>query len=130
MDGLTHPLHHEKTQYPFGTKTAESNGMKTKLGIFAGIIFGALFTQVVACEESVNDLENRVDCFQYCDRANECDSSVDEDVCRAECREDLDNCAESEVQEAQDLLDECSESTCIEFSTCPIEVGAQCSFGL
>jgi len=104
--------------------------MKIRMGMLGGLVLGAVFTQGVACDESINDVENRIDCAQYCDQAAECDSDVDVDECRDTCREQLDNCMVDELDEAQDQLDECSDVSCDDFTSCTIEAGAQCYFGL
>ena len=82
----------------------------------------------LAC--SIEEIETEIDCAEYCRQASECDDDVDREECRNDCEDTLNDCMEDEREEAQDKLDECSQSSCDDFTGCTIEAGAQCFFGL
>jgi len=102
--------------------------MKLQLTIALSLIATALLSPAVGC--SVDEIKTEIDCFSYCRQAAECDGDVDRDACEQDCEDTLNDCMADEKEAAQDQLDECSESSCDEFTGCTIEAGAQCFFGI
>lgn len=87
--------------------------------------------QSVACKEGDGDsLESRVDCYEYCRQAQECNGDVNRSECQDDCRDQLGECKANELDAVQEKLDSCAEKSCDEFTACKIDVGAQCYFGI
>jgi len=84
----------------------------------------------IGCEATIEDIQTEIDCYGYCNNLASCDPDVDEEACRNECEEQLDNCMDDEVDDAQAQLDECSDAACEDIAVCTIDAGAECYLGI
>jgi hypothetical protein len=117
---------------PAGTPFANSPATMKKL-FHPMLLLAGLFMlqQSVACSDEPSDtLTAEVDCESYCRQAQMCNGDVNQAECESDCKDALDDCQVDEVDEAQDRLNECAKETCDDFTSCTIDAGAQCYFGL
>lgn len=104
--------------------------MKPVSSALTAVIGGGILAYTLGCRDTVEDIQTTIDCFTYCDRADEC-NSIDEGECRSSCERQLDQCEPELRDEVQDLLDECGEvDSCGEFALCRVEASTRCTFDL
>lgn len=100
-----------------------------RLSILIGTLLGAALAQ--ACErDGTGNIRTNATCRDYCKQAAECNDSVDEEDCRNDCEDKMDDCMSDEQENALDDLDNCAMESCNDFGACTIGAGLQCTFGI
>lgn len=96
------------------------------VGLFTGFVVA-----VSGCSDldGTNDLRISLSCNNYCERAKECDDSVDVAECEANCEDAANDCMADEQEMALDELDNCASESCDDFGTCTVGAGLECAFG-
>lgn len=95
------------------------------LALFAGVGL----SQATACEAEATSFEAEDGCANYCNVALDCEEDIDHADCVSDCLENLDNCFESERDEAIDELQTCGGNDCGDFADCTQEAALECYFG-
>ncbi len=99
--------------------------------VLLGLGLGLMAAQLNACErDGTGDLRIGRTCSDYCDTAVSCNDEVDEDACKSDCEDAMNDCMADDQEAALDDLDECAEDSCNDFLACTIGAGAECVFGI
>lgn len=111
------------------------NDSPFKMLVFLVVAFA--FIALSGCDdagEAIDNLDSRIQCGNYCDKASDCAGSggtgESRDVCVSDCRQSIENnCGNDNQDAANEKIDECVDKNCAGFLTCMVFEAAPECFG-
>ena len=81
-------------------------------------------------KEEIGEAQIESACTDYCDQARDCDDEIDETLCQSDCVDAIEDCTDSDREDAINDLRDCAALDCEAdgFPSCTVAEELECAF--